>query len=81
MDSESIDYKALYEQISGELEKLKLDMWASRQRPALQRFTSALYHALLSRFADMTVVEMIAVAVILSVGIHYHFWIKELKHE
>ena len=73
MDSESIDYQALYTQLQGEIERLKLDMWASKQRYSLQRIMARIFNALAARLADMTTVEWIAAACIVSIALHYHY--------
>jgi hypothetical protein len=71
--AEDIDYAALYKQVQKELETLKLEMWAMKQRGTIARTARVAYNALLSRFADMTAVEILTAACILSIALHYHY--------
>ncbi len=74
MDSEEIDYKALYEQVRTELEKHKLETWIRGQRHLFHD----LGEMIVARLQDMTIPEWVIVLVMISAIIHYHQAINQI---
>jgi hypothetical protein len=76
VDSEQIDYEALYKQVSKELEDYKLNTWIRSQ---VKPIFLVAWERVRERLVDMTIPEWVCVFVLLSIGIHYHQWLLLMK--